>query len=87
VFAQSVIVAVLVLGCAIYATWTLLPASARRSVALALLKQRLPGPVAILLRKHAQASTGCGGCDGCDHSSKKKVASVQSVNFHPRPRR
>lgn len=82
--AQAVIVALLVLGCAVYATWTLLPASARRVVAQTLLKRPLPERFAMRLRKHAEAPSGC-GCDGCDHSSKKNEASVvRTINFHPR---
>lgn len=85
--AQTVIVALLVLGCAVYATWTLLPADARRPIAKALLKLQLPGKLAQVMRKHAEAANSC-GCDGCDHSSKQRPPpSVQPIRFQPRERR
>jgi hypothetical protein len=83
---QTLIVALLVLGCAVYATWTLLPAAARRTAARALLKRRLPEPLAARLRKHSADSAGACGCDGCDHSAKKTQAAtgVQTIRIHRR---
>ncbi len=84
---QTVIVALLVLGCTVYATWTLLPAGARRPIAKALLKLQLPGKLAQVMRKHAEAANAC-GCDGCDRSSKKQAEpAMQTIRFQPRKRR
>ena len=62
---QTLVALLLVVGCAVYATWTLLPAGGRRGIAIALLKRRLPGPAARFFRRHAAASagSGCGSCD------------------------
>ena len=62
---QTLVALLLVVGCAVYATWTLLPAGGRRGIAIALLKRSLPGPAARFFRRHAAASagSGCGGCD------------------------
>ncbi len=79
--AQTLVVAGVVASCAIYAIWTLMPASARRVFASALLKLRLPGPLARVMTRHAAASSGC-ACDGCDKSADapgKKAASTGPV--------
>ena len=88
---QAVIVVLLVVGCAIYATWTLLPATARRGIALALLKRPLPGFAARFLRRHAEASSGC-GCDGCDQRAAAPPPGAAPSEgaplvFHPRRKR
>lgn len=87
---QNLIVALLVPGCAVYAAWKLMPAGARRRLAVALLRlPHLPGPVEAGLRRGAQASSGC-GCDGCDHADTKPAAgtpAAQPITFHPRARR
>ena len=64
---QAAFVTVIVLASAVYATWSLLPAAARRSIALTLLKQPLPAFAARFMRRHADAASGC-GCDGCDRN-------------------
>ena len=87
---QTLVVSVLVVACSAYAAWTLMPASARRAIALSLLKLTLPAAVAARLRKHAVEASGC-GCDGCDRSSsaaKPPTSAVQPLIFHrPAPRR
>lgn len=61
---QTLLAFLLVVGCAAYATWALLPAGGRRHVARALLKRRLPERVARFFRRHeAAAGAGCGSCD------------------------
>ena len=62
---QTVLALVLVVGCAVYATWTLLPAGGRRGIATALLKRPLPGPAARFFQRHATATagSGCGSCE------------------------
>ena len=53
---QTVIAVVLVVACAVYAAWTLLPAAARRGIAGAMLKQPLPEFAARFFRRHAEAA-------------------------------
>ena len=62
---QTVLAVVIVVGCTVYATWSLLPAGGRRGIAKALLKRPLPGPAARFFRRHATAAagSGCGSCD------------------------
>jgi len=62
---QTLVALLLVVGCAAYATWTLLPAGGRRGIARALLKRPLPGPAARFFRRYAEAaaSSGCGSCE------------------------
>lgn len=67
---QSMVVAVLVLGCAVYALWSLMPAAPRRALATALLKLPLPASFTGPLRRATRAASGC-GCDGCDHAPSK----------------
>ena len=87
---QTVVVTLLVAGCAVYAAWALLPAAARRGIALALLKRPLPNVAARFLRRHAEAASGC-GCDGCDRNvdaapspSERPPAEGAPLVFHPR---
>lgn len=65
---QSLVVALLVLACSVYAAWTLMPAAARRAIALQLLKLPLPGVFEAPLQRAASKASGC-GCDGCDRAS------------------
>ena len=85
---QELVVAVLVVACSAYAGWTLMPASARRGIAVSLLKLPLPAAIVLRLRKHAVASSGC-GCDGCDRSlaAKARAGAVQPLTFHRPARR
>jgi hypothetical protein len=87
---QTLIVALLVVGCATYAAWTLMPAAARRAIAWSLLRLPLPAAFAAKMRKATTASSGC-GCDGCDHAPAKAAKAAprapQVVTFHPRPKR
>ena len=87
---QSLVVVLIVAGCAVYVAWTLMPASLRRAIALALLKLPLPGGVASFMRRHSAQASGC-GCDGCDKSVLKAAppagpASSATITFHPRRR-
>jgi hypothetical protein len=86
--AQTYLVALLVVVCALRAAWILSPARARRSVARALLASPLPPALTRPLRKHAQASgDGC-ACDGCDKGSgtagPKTTPDVTPITFHRR---
>ena len=85
--AQTLIVGVLVLSCALYATWTLMPSGARRHLARHLLKIGLPAAVRARLLRHAQATSGC-GCDGCDHATKATAPmEPKPLQFHRRTKR
>ena len=85
---QTLIVALLVAGCSVYAAWTLMPAAARRAIASSLLKLPLPDALALRMRKAATMSSGC-GCDSCDHAPARAAApkTPQVVTFHQRPPR
>jgi hypothetical protein len=85
---QALIVALLVTGCSVYVAWTLLPAAARRAVAMSLLKLPLPAAFELKMRKATTVSSGC-ACDGCDHapSAKSTTRAAQVVTFHRRPPR
>ena len=86
---QYLVVALIVIACAAYAAWTLLPTAARRGIAVALLKRPLPGFAARFLQRHAQAASGC-GCDGCDRNvvvppaAERPTARGAPLVFHPR---
>ena len=84
---QAVIVAVIVVACAGYAVWTLMPAAGQRVMAGALL--RLPMPAwltAPLRRAEVKAAAGCGGCGSCSAGPSGKKAAAQPITFHPRRR-
>ncbi|MEO7338117.1 MAG: DUF6587 family protein [Caldimonas sp.] len=87
---QSIVVALLVVACATYASWTLMPATARRAIARSLLKRAWPDAITRRLQRHVDAGSGC-GCDGCDRSTSDKkaapAAAGQPIRFHPRTRR
>jgi len=86
---QTVVALSIVVACAGYAAWTLMPAAARRGIALALLKRPLPAFAARFLRRHAEAASGC-GCDGCDRkvaappAAQRRPAQGAPLVFHPR---
>ena len=85
---QHVAVAFLVVACSTYAAWSLMPATARRGIAVSLLKLPLPTAIATRLRKLTVAASSC-GCDGCDRSTAVKpvAGGVQPLTFHrPAPR-
>jgi len=86
--AQTYIVALLVVACALRAAWILSTARARRVVARALLASPLPAALTQPLRKHADATgDGC-ACDGCDKGSgaarPKTTPNVTPITFHRR---
>jgi ferrous iron transport protein B len=62
---QSFIVALMVIACAAYAAWTLMPSGLRRSLATLILKLSLPEIVARPFRKALKPAGACGGCDSC----------------------
>lgn len=83
---QTVLVALIVAACVVYAAWALMPAAGRRGIAGALTKLPLPEGLARRLARAAKAPGGC-GCDGCDAPAPPGTAAVKPVTFHPRHRR
>ena len=83
---QSLAVASIVSGSAVYATWALLPFTARRACAIVLLCLPLPARLAAPLRALSSRRTGSCVCDGCDKASPA-ASSAKVVQFHPRPPR
>ena len=81
--AQSFIVALIVVGCSAYVAWTLMPAVARRAIAVRVLRLSLPRLLARPFAKAMKPASACGGCDSCGDEAAKP-AKVQTVKFHPR---
>jgi hypothetical protein len=83
-FAQTVIVGVIVVACTAYAVWSLMPSTTRRRVATVLIRLPLPEPVAAPLRRAALSANAC-GCNGCDGGAPRRPATAeQRVRFRPR---
>jgi len=82
---QSVVVGLIVVVCATYAAWTLMPSAARRGVATLVLKLALPDRLARPFRKTLSTAGGCGGCDSCGDAAA--AAKIKPVTFHRRQTR
>jgi hypothetical protein len=83
--AQDLVVALLVVGCFVYALWSLAPKALRRWLANALLKLPLPALLQQGVQSAAQQQGGCGGCGGCAPSARAGVSAP--LVFHPRAAR
>ena len=89
VTAQWLVVALVVAASAMYATWTLMPASLRRGCAAALLRLPLPAAIASSMRAVATSASSC-GCSGCDRNplprngADPKAASARPITLHRR---
>ena len=85
---QYLVVALIVIGCAVYASWTLMPAALRRRSATALTALPWPRTVASWLAGQAAPGTGS-GCDGCERSAravaKASAGAPTPITFHRRP--
>ena len=81
---QDLAVGLIVAGCAVYATWVLMPAAWRRATASRALSLPLPALVRIRLERLVRSAPGC-GCDGCDASGPKKSAEAQPMRFIRKP--
>ncbi|MFZ3128718.1 MAG: hypothetical protein WA136_11960 [Rhodoferax sp.] len=80
---QSLIVLLLVLGCSLYALWTLMPAVARRFLAQRLLRLPLPAAWATIFLRAVKQPSGC-DCSGCDKVvDLQRQPGTQVVRFHP----
>ena len=82
---QDLLVALIVVACAVYAVWALLPMAWRRALAQRLVAAPSPAPIKRWLQQAAQpaqAGNAC-GCDGCG-AGAPKPADVKPIRFHPR---
>ena len=79
---QSLIVALIVLACTAYAAWTLMPAGARRAVALRVLKWSLPAVMQRPFQKAMKPAGACGGCDNCGDEKPAAKSAVQPIKIH-----
>lgn len=75
---QSLLVALIVAGCAVYASWTLMPARLRRRLAQGLRAWPLLGRLQAVQRAAGPAAGGC-GCSGCDAPPPDAPKPVQIV--------
>lgn len=81
---QSALVGLIVIACAVYAVWALMPSALRRALAGRLQHGPWPAPVARHLKRAASASAAC-GCDaGCDAAKPPQAA--QPIRIHRRPK-
>jgi hypothetical protein len=84
---QNLLVALIVVACAVYAVWVLLPLAWRRSLAGRLATAPWPAPIKRRLQKAAQPGNAC-GCNGCDSSPAPGAPGAkpeaQPIRFHPR---
>ncbi|MFO6420558.1 DUF6587 family protein [Hylemonella sp. W303a] len=80
---QTVVVALIVIACSVYAAQALLPAALRRALARWLaLWPRWPAPLARRLQRAANApQAGC-GCDGCDRPATAAQRGAASQPIH-----
>jgi hypothetical protein len=86
---QNIAVACIVLACAAYSGWTLMPAAWRRALASQLIRSRVLAESAVLQRAAQPASAGaCGGCDSCGSdkagNTKKRKPTESVIHFVPR---
>ena len=79
---QQMIVGLIVAGCGVYAAWTLMPASARRSLAMRALKLSLPEFARKPLQRALKPAGACGGCDGCGDEKAAKTSPVKVIRIH-----
>jgi hypothetical protein len=80
---QTVAVALIVPGCAVYAAWKLAPSALKRRAARRLLGAPLPAPIARAVQRAANGAAGC-GCDGCDAAPVKPAATTAPITLHRR---
>ena len=83
--AQYLVVALVVIGCTLYASWTLMPAALRRRSAMALAAWPWPRAVAQWLARQAAPGTGS-GCDKGPQVAEPRAAAptVAPITIHRR---
>jgi hypothetical protein len=79
---QSIVVALLVASCSVYALWIVMPGAARRALAVVMLRLPLPAPLARPFTKALRGGGGCGcaGCDAAPASSNLPKRAVVTVH-------
>jgi len=84
---QSLIVGLVVLACAAYSAWTLMPAAWRRALAGRLLQRRILAGQGWLQRAAGSGGGCASGCDGCGEAAKPAPApgAPQVIKIHRRP--
>mgnify|MGYP003504585137 FL=1 len=83
---QIFVVGMIVGACMVYVAWRLMPSTARRRIAMALLRLPLPALLAAPLRRASRVANAC-GCEACDGVVREAPApKEQRVRFHPRRR-
>jgi hypothetical protein len=82
--AQWIVVGIVVFASAIYAAWSLMPASLRRVLSTSALRLPLPAAIAAWLRRHASDATSC-GCSGCDRNPLSTPAAATPASNMVRP--
>jgi hypothetical protein len=83
--AQAAVAGLIVLLCAVYAVWALMPAAWRRAFASRLLAL---APGWAWLQRAARAPGACGGCDNCGNSggaaADNNSGAAKVIRIHPR---
>lgn len=79
---QTLVSAVLVIGCSVYCVLALAPNGLKQVLRRWLLQWPLPSFVALKLAKPAPTSACGSGCQGCG----PRPASAHTIQFHPRRR-
>jgi len=86
--AQHLVVALVVLLCASYAAWTIMPSALRRTVAVLILKIRPPEALARPFRQALRPASPCGGCGNCGDTPPKPAAATEhKIILHRRSSR
>lgn len=83
---QNTLVGLIVIACAFYAVWTLMPSALRRALAGRLQHGPWPEPLARALRRAAQRAPGCGCAAGCSAQAMPPSA-PQPIRIHTRPKK
>ncbi len=86
---QNIAVACIVMACAAYSSWTLMPAAWRRVLVSGLMRSRVLAQFSVLKRAaEPSSSSACGGCDSCGSdtagNTKKPAPSESVIHFTPR---
>jgi hypothetical protein len=82
---QHLIVGCIVALCAVAASWSLMPALARRACARAALRLPWPAPIAVRWQRAAEAKSGCDGCRHAGASYGASRGATHGASAPPRP--
>jgi hypothetical protein len=90
VLLQTIFVAIIVLACVAYSSWTLMPATWRRALANQLIRRHVLARSSVLMRAAKPAlASACGGCDSCgsENASNTKTLTPNESVIHFMPRK